>query len=51
MSQIIYNSMKILSPYAYFAPEYSASSYLWQNLHEDFMKRSAPIVKPIGMQS
>ena len=28
--------MKILAPYAYFAPEHAASSYLWQNLHEDF---------------
>ena len=28
--------MKILAPYAYFAPEQAASSYLWQNLHEDF---------------
>ena len=30
--------MKILAPYAYFAPEQAASSYLWQNLHEDFAK-------------
>lgn len=30
--------MKILTPYAYFAPEQAASSYLWQNLHEDFAK-------------
>lgn len=30
--------MKILAPYAYFAPEHAASSYLWQNLHEDFAK-------------
>ena len=30
--------MKILAPYAYFAPEQVASSYLWQNLHEDFAK-------------
>ncbi len=28
----------ILAPYAYFAPEQAASSYLWQNLHEDFAK-------------
>jgi glycosyltransferase involved in cell wall biosynthesis len=28
--------IKILSPYAYFEPEHAASSYLWQNLHEDF---------------
>lgn len=28
--------MKILAPYAYFAPERAASSYLWQNLHETF---------------
>ena len=30
--------IKILAPYAYFAPEQAASSYLWQNLHEDFAK-------------
>lgn len=30
--------MKILAPYAYFAPEQAASSYLWQNLHEDFAR-------------
>jgi len=30
--------LKILSPYAYFAPEQAASSYIWQNLHEDFAK-------------
>lgn len=30
--------LKILAPYAYFAPEQAASSYLWQNLHEDFAK-------------
>ena len=30
--------MRILAPYAYFAPEQAASSYLWQNLHEDFAK-------------
>lgn len=30
--------MKILAPYAYFAPEQAASSYLWQNLHEGFAK-------------
>lgn len=30
--------MKILAPYAYFAPEQAASSYLWQNLHEDYAK-------------
>lgn len=28
----------ILAPYAYFAPEQAASSYIWQNLHEDFAK-------------
>ncbi len=28
--------MKIIAPYAYFAPEKAASSYLWQNLHESF---------------
>lgn len=28
----------ILAPYAYFYPECAASSYLWQNLHEDFAK-------------
>jgi len=30
--------MKIIAPYAYFAPEQAASSYLWQNLHEDIAK-------------
>lgn len=30
--------MNILAPYAYFAPEQAASSYLWKNLHEDFAK-------------
>ena len=30
--------LKIVAPYAYFAPEHAASSYLWQNLHEDFAK-------------
>ena len=30
--------MKIIAPYAYFAPEQAASSYLWKNLHEDFAK-------------
>lgn len=30
--------MKIIAPYAYFAPEHAASSYLWQNLHEEFAK-------------
>ena len=30
--------MKILAPYGYFAPEHAASSYLWQNLHEDIAK-------------
>ena len=29
---------RILAPYAYFAPEQAASSYIWQNLHEDFAK-------------
>ena len=28
--------MKILAPYAYFAPEKAASSYLWKNLHKSF---------------
>lgn len=28
--------MKIIAPYAYFAPEQAASSYLWRNLHESF---------------
>ena len=28
--------MKIIAPYAYFAPEKAASSYLWKNLHESF---------------
>lgn len=28
--------MKIIAPYAYFAPEQAASSYLWKNLHESF---------------
>ena len=36
--------MKILSPYAYFAPEHAASSYLWQNLHEDFAKENMECV-------
>ncbi|MBQ8603069.1 MAG: glycosyltransferase family 4 protein [Bacteroides sp.] len=30
--------MRILAPYGYFVPEQAASSYLWQNLHEDFAK-------------
>lgn len=36
--------MKILAPYAYFAPEQAASSYLWQNLHEDFAKEDMKCV-------
>lgn len=36
--------MKIIAPYAYFAPEHAASSYLWQNLHEDFAEEGIECV-------
>ncbi|MCF2660329.1 glycosyltransferase family 4 protein [Parabacteroides distasonis] len=31
-------NLKIFAPYAYFSPERAASSYLWDNLHEDLAK-------------
>lgn len=31
-------NFKIFAPYAYFSPEKAASSYLWDNLHEDLAK-------------
>ena len=45
--------MKILAPYAYFAPEHAASSYLWQNLHEDFAKEGMDclVVTPLPTRS
>lgn len=36
--------VKVYTPYAYFAPEKAASSYLWDNLHEDLAKSGVQCV-------
>lgn len=51
MCHLLDAEMKIIAPYAYFAPEQAASSYLWQNLHEDFAKNGIDCVVYVPIPS